>query len=59
MLCAIWFHLYNLKIVKKPHGKVLLLVRLQAHKKINSKLEEDKAVQLVKKNKANGSDCKH
>ena len=29
MLCAIWYHLYNLKIVKGTHGGVLLLVKLQ------------------------------
>ena len=27
--CAIWYHLYNLKNVKKTHGGVLLLVKLQ------------------------------
>ena len=27
MLCAIWYHLYNLKNVKNIHGGVLLLVR--------------------------------
>ena len=30
MLCAIWYHLYNLKIVKYAHGGVLLSVKLQA-----------------------------
>ena len=30
MLCAIWYHLYNLKNVKNTHGGVLLLVKLQA-----------------------------
>ena len=25
MLCAIWYHLYNLKNVKNTHGEVLLL----------------------------------
>ena len=25
MLCTIWYHLYNLKNVKKSHGRVLLL----------------------------------
>ena len=29
-LCAIWYHLYNLKNVKNIHGGVLLLVKLQA-----------------------------
>ena len=29
MLCAIWYHLYNLKSVKNTHGGVLLLVKLQ------------------------------
>ena len=29
MLCAIWYHLYNLKNVKSNHGGVLLLVKLQ------------------------------
>ena len=28
--CANWYHLYNLKSVKNPHGGVLLLVKLQA-----------------------------
>ena len=27
MLCAIWYHLYNLKNVKNTHGGVLLLVK--------------------------------
>ena len=30
MLCAIWYHLYNLKNVKSTYGGVLLLVKLQA-----------------------------
>ena len=30
MLCAIWYHFYNLKNVKNAHGEVLLLVKLQA-----------------------------
>ena len=30
MLCAIWYHLCNLKNVKKTHGGVLCLVKLQA-----------------------------
>ena len=30
MRCAICYHLYNLKNVKKTHGGVLLLVKLQA-----------------------------
>ena len=30
MLCAIWYHLYNLKNVKNIHGRVLVLVQLQA-----------------------------
>ena len=29
MLCAIWYHLYNLKNVKKPHGGMSLLVKFQ------------------------------
>ena len=28
MLCAIWYHLCNLKNVKNTHGEVLLLVKL-------------------------------
>ena len=28
--CAIWYHLYQFKNVKKTHGGVLLLVKLQA-----------------------------
>ena len=27
MLCAIWYHMYNLKNVKNTHGGVLLLVK--------------------------------
>ena len=30
MLREIWYHLYDLKIVKNTHGRVLLLVTLQA-----------------------------
>ena len=30
VLCAIWYHSYNLKSVKNTHGVVLLLVKLQA-----------------------------
>ena len=30
MLCASWYHIYNLKNVKNVHGGVLLLVKLQA-----------------------------
>ena len=30
MRCAIWYYLYNLKDVKKTHGEMLLLVKLQA-----------------------------
>ena len=29
MLCAIWYHLYNLKNITNTHGGVLLLVKLQ------------------------------
>ena len=29
MLCAIWYHLYNLKNVKNAYGGVLALVKLQ------------------------------
>ena len=29
MLCAIWYHLYNLKNVENTHGGVLPLVKLQ------------------------------
>ena len=36
MLCAIWYHLYNLKTVKNAHGGVLLLVKLQAFTKSNT-----------------------
>ena len=32
MLCAIWYHLYNLKIVKNIHEEVLLWVKFQALK---------------------------
>ena len=28
MLCAIWYHLYNLKIFKNTHGGVLILVKV-------------------------------
>ena len=30
MRCAIWYHLSNLKNVKITHGRVLILVKLQA-----------------------------
>ena len=30
VVCAIWYHPYNLKNVKNSHGEVLLLVKLQA-----------------------------
>ena len=30
VICAIWYHLFNLKNVKCTHGGVLLLVKLQA-----------------------------
>ena len=30
VLCAIWYHLHNLKNVKNTYGGVLLLVKLQA-----------------------------
>ena len=30
MRCTIWYHLYNLKNVKNTHGRVLILVKLQA-----------------------------
>ena len=29
-ICATWYHLYYSKIVKNTHGRVLLLVKLQA-----------------------------
>ena len=29
-LCAIWYHLYNLKNVKNIYGEVILLVKWQA-----------------------------
>ena len=28
--CAIWYHMHNFKNVKNTHGRVLLLVKLQA-----------------------------
>ena len=30
MICAVWYHMYNFKEMKNTHGKVLLLVKLQA-----------------------------
>ena len=33
-LCAIWYHLYNLKNLKNTNGGVLLLVKLQALLKV-------------------------
>ena len=30
MLCAIWYHLYDLKIVKNTHGGELILRKLQS-----------------------------
>ena len=38
MLCAIWFHLYDLKNVKNTHGGVLLLVKLQAEASLKSNI---------------------
>ena len=32
--CAIWCHLYNLKNLKNTHGRVLILVKLQATLKL-------------------------
>ena len=29
-VCAIWYHLYNVKNVKNTHGRVLLVVKMQA-----------------------------
>ena len=34
MLCVIWYHVYNLKIVKNTHKGVLLLVKWQALLKV-------------------------
>ena len=31
MLCAVWYHLHDLKNVKNIHGGVLFLVKLQAN----------------------------
>ena len=31
MRCAIWYKLYNLKNLKKNHGGVLILVKLQLY----------------------------
>ena len=31
MRCAIWYHLQNLKNVKNTHGRVLILVKVQAY----------------------------
>ena len=30
LLCVIWCHFYNLKTVKNTHGRVILLVKVQA-----------------------------
>ena len=30
MLCAIWYHFYDLKNAKNTHGRMLILVKLQA-----------------------------
>ena len=35
MRCAIWYQLYSLKNVKNAHGRVLLLVKLQAKSRLN------------------------
>ena len=32
VICGVWYHLHNLKIVKNTHGGVLPLVQLQAKK---------------------------
>ena len=34
MRCAIWYHLHNLKNVNSTHGRVLILVKLQAEANI-------------------------
>ena len=31
MLCAIWYHLYNLKNVKNTHGGMSVLIKLQVY----------------------------
>ena len=36
MLCAIWYHLHNLKNLKSTHGGVLFLVMLQALKLLHA-----------------------
>ena len=38
VLCAIWYHLHNLKNVKNTYGGVLLLVKLQATLKEHSSM---------------------
>ena len=38
VLCAIWYHLHNLKNVKNTYGGVLLLVKLQATLKKHSSM---------------------
>ena len=56
MLCAIWYHFYNLKNVKNAHGGELLLVKLPAEA-LNYKncTISRKASQtyIIKKNKKN------
>ena len=34
VVCAIWYHLYNLKCVKNTHGGVLLLVKVKLKVKL-------------------------
>ena len=36
MLCAVWYHLYNLKNVKNTHGGVLLSVKFDRFTKSNT-----------------------
>ena len=38
MLCAIWHHLHNFKKVKNTHEGMLLLVKMQASKRLNDEL---------------------
>ena len=48
MVCAIWYHLYNLKSVKNTRGGVFLLVKLRAGTRYDSCLEGNRSLRTMK-----------
>ena len=55
MLFAFWYHLYNFKNVKNTHGRVLILVKLQAKACTFKKINTTPWVFLTFLNCANGA----